>query len=178
MFPGIKIPWQVFACAGLVLALWGYGKFKYHQGADSVQVEWDASVERGKVIVRDLKANQGKVTTKVETVTIEKIKTIKEKGDVIVKQVEVLVPDGTCDLPGGFRLLHDAAAANTIPDSTKADDAERVPAQTAATTIAENYTTCNAAIADLEGLRRWVREQEQLYLDQCKDEPSLCSKDK
>lgn len=178
MFPGIKIPWQVFACAGLVLALWGYGKFKYHQGAASVQTQWDAAVERGKVVVEDLKKNQGKTTTRVETVTVEKIKTIKEKGDVIVKQVKVFVPDGSCDLPGGFRLLHDAAAANTIPDASRADDAAPVPAQTAATTIAENYTTCNAAIADLEGLRTWVREQEQLYLDQCKAEPSLCSKGK
>lgn len=175
IIPGIKIPWQVWACAGLIALGWGYGKWQHHKGASEVQAAWDASRERGKVIVEDLKKRQGTVTEKVVTNTVEKIKTIKEKGDVIVKQVEVLVPSDSCDLPGGFRLLHDAAATNTLPDSTRAVDAEPVPAQTAATTVAENYTTCNAAIADLQGLRQWASEQHQLYLDQCKASPSLCN---
>lgn len=172
-----KIPWQLWVLAGVLFSFWLYGAWQYRQGAADTQAAWDESVERGKVIVADLKKRQGTVTERVVYQTVERIKTIKEKGDAIVKQVEVLVPDGSCDLPGGFRLLHDAAAANTIPDTSKSADAEPVPAQTVATTVAENYTTCNAAIADLQGLRQWAVEQHQLYLDQCKERGVLCSTD-
>lgn len=177
IIPGIKIPWQVWACAGLVALLVGAGWKLYDLGQDHKQAEWDAAVERGKVILRNMQTNQGTVTTKVVTETVEKIKVVKEKGDVIVKTVKVLVPSDSCPLPGGFRVLHDAAAANTIPDTSQGATAEPVPAQTAATTVTENYTTCNAAIADLQGLRQWVTRHHQVYLDQCKASPALCNVD-
>lgn len=178
MISGIKIPWQVFACAGLALVL-GFSHWKaYDKGRDGVQEKWDASVARGQAIVDGMKGRQKTLTEKVEALTAAKVVTIREKGDVIVKQVKVFVPDDSCTLSGGFRLFHDAAATNTLPDATRANDAEPVQAQTLAVGVAENYTTCNAAIADLEGLREWVKEQEKLYLDQCKEEPALCSKDK
>ncbi len=177
VIPSIKIPWQVWACAGLVLLLSAAGWKLYDLGQDHKQAEWDASIERGKVIVEKLKANQGKVTTKIVTQTVERIKVVTEKGDEIIKRVEVFVPNGTCELPGSFRVYHDAAADNAIPDSTRIPDAKPVPAKTLATTLAENYTTCHKAITDLQGLRQWVQEQHQLYLDQCKDRGVNCSKD-
>lgn len=177
VIPGIKIPWQVFACTGLVLILGISGWKLYDLGRDHKQAEWNASIARGKIIVEGLKNKQAIVTTRVVTQTVERVRNIKEKGDVIVRQVKVFVPDGSCQLPGGFRLLHDAAATNAIPNSAGAADAEPVPAQTAATTVAENYTTCNAAIADLSGLRQWVQTQYQVYLDQCKEAGVRCSKD-
>lgn len=175
--PGIKIPWQVFACAGLVAVLWGYGAWQHHRGAASVQKKWDESIATGRVIVQGMKDKQKLLTEKVELLTDAKVKVIYEKGETIVKQVEVLIPDDSCELPGGFRLLHDAAATSTLPDASQADYADGVPAQDAARTVAENYTTCNAAIADLAGLRQWAKEQEKLYLDQCKASPDLCSAD-
>lgn len=123
IIPGIKIPWQVFACAGVVLVLGISGWKLYDLGQDHKQDEWDESIARGKVIVEQLKAKQGTVTTKVVTETVERIKIVKEKGDTIVKRVEVLIPASTPDMPGGFRVLHDAAAANTVPDSTEGTNA-------------------------------------------------------
>lgn len=175
IIPGIKIPWQVWACTGLVVLLVGAGWKLYDLGQDHKQAEWDESVKRGKVIVDRLKANQGKVTTKIVTQTVERIKVVTEKGDEIIKRVEVFVPDGTCELPGSFRVYHDAAADNSIPDSARVSDAEPVPAKTLATTLAENYTTCHKAITDLQGLRQWVNQQHQVYLDQCKASPALCN---
>ena len=61
---GIKIPWQVFACAGLVAIITGWGELRHYQGKQKVQKEWDAAVERGKGIVENLKANQGRVITR------------------------------------------------------------------------------------------------------------------
>src|SRR5687767_3425097 len=104
----IKIPWQVFACAGALVVLGAAGWYVYNLGQDHKQQDWDAAVERGKAIVDDLKANQGKITVKIETRTVERLKVVKEKGDAIIQRVPVYLPDSTLMLPGGFRVLHDA----------------------------------------------------------------------
>lgn len=157
-FPSIKIPWQVWACSGVVLVLGLCGWKLYDLGQDHKQAEWAASIERGKAAVEELKKKQTIVTTRVETKYVDRIKVIHEKGKDIVKRVEVFVPVGSCDLPGGFRLLHDSAAANTVPDSSEIANALPVPAQTVASTVAENYTTCNQWREQLIGLQEWVTE--------------------
>lgn len=172
---GIKIPWQVFACAGLLLTIGGWGELRHWQGKQEVQGKWDAAVERGKVIVADLKKKRVIVNTVVETVYQDKIKVVREKGDVIVKQVPMFVPQGSCDLPGGFRLLHDAAAIGAIPDATAIPDAAAVPAETVATTVAENYTTCNQVREQLMGLQDWVQKQADVSAQTCKELKGNCS---
>jgi hypothetical protein len=172
-----KIPWQVWALSGLVGSFWLWGHIQYGRGQGEVQDRWNASVERGKVIVKNLEAGQGKVTTKIEVQYKDRVKVIHEKGNTITKLVTKYIPVGTPDLPGGFRLLHDSAVYNTVPGTTEGVDSAPVPVATATTTITRNYTTCNAAISDLEGTRQWIREQRQLYLDQCKQRGVHCSTD-
>lgn len=174
---GIKIPWQVWACAGLVIFQCLFGWYWYEKGSDSVQERWDASVARGTVIVENLKAGQNKVTTVVETKYVDRVKVVYEKGKTITKLVPQFIPDGTCDLPGGFRVLHDAAITGSIPTAADGTNGQPVSVETATTTVTENYTTCQAAITDLEGLREWVRQQRELYLEQCKLQGVDCSKD-
>lgn len=174
---GIKIPWQVFACAGVVLAIYGWGELRHYQGKQEVQTQWDASIDRGKTIVRDLRANQGKVTTKIETVYVDRIKVIHEKAQIITKYVDRLIPVNTPDLPGGFRLLHDAAATNTIPDPTGEVQAQPVPVKDLALTIDDNYEACLVESEKLKGLWTWLQEQRQLYEEACKQQGTLCSKD-
>lgn len=159
---GIKIPTWLWAGALAVAAFIGYSWLLYNNGKDSVQDEWDASIARGRVIVEELKKQQVQVTTKVETVYVDRIKTVYEKGDTIYEQVPVYIEVGVPDLPGGFRLLHDAAATNTIPSPAGIPDAKPVPVRDAAGTISRNYTTCNAAIEELQGMRAWAWEQYQL----------------
>lgn len=142
-----------------------------------MQARWDASIERGKVIVKDLKSAQGQVTVRVETKYVDRWRTIYEKGDTITKLVPQYIPAGTCDLPAGFRVLHDNAVSGTIPSTSAATDAAPVPVRDAATTITGNYTTCNAAISDLMGLREWVEGQQQAYQELCKQRGVVCSKD-
>ena len=173
----IKIPWQVWACAGLGLFLVLFGWYWDSHGASRVQKRWDAAVARGTVIVAGLKAEQGKVTVRVETKYVDRWKVIHEKGDTITKLVPQFISDGTCDLPGGFRVLHDAAVSGTTPSAADLTNAEPVPASTAATTVTENYTTCNKAISDLAGLREWLEEQRKVYLERCKLPGVDCSKD-
>lgn len=173
-----KIPWQVWVLSGLALSFYSWGVLQHHRGAAEVQKQWDDSISRGKVIVDSLKAGQNKITTVTEFKYIDRVQVIHEKGKTITKLVPQFIPIDSCDLPGGFRLLHDAAVSGTIPSAADAVDAAPVPASTAATTITENYTICKAAISDLEGTREWIQQQRQLYLELCKQPGARCSEDK
>lgn len=158
-------PW-VWAAAALavVAGVLGYGHLREREGVEkgrhAVQADWDAAVERGREEVDRLKAAAGRVTTKVETKYVDRVVTIREKGDAIVREVPVFVPDGSCDLPGGFRLLHDAAAAaGPVPEAAGIADAAPVPAQTATATVAGNYSACHENAARLSSLQDWVLGQ-------------------
>ena len=160
------LPTWVWAVAALavVAGVLGYGHLREREGGNkgrqAVQAEWDAAVERGREEVDRLKAAAGRVTTVVETKYVDRIVTIREKGDAIVREVPVFVPAGSCDLPGGFRLLHDAAAAaGPVPEAAGIADAAPVPAQAATATVAGNYATCHEDAARLTSLQEWALEQ-------------------
>lgn len=174
---GIKIPWQVFACAGVVVLLSLVGYKLYDLGRDHTQAKWDASIERGKAIVADLKSKQGSITIGSEVRIVEVTKTIREKGRVIRQEIPVYIPQDTANLPGGFRLLHDAAATNSIPSTSEIPNAFSVSVREATDTITKNYTTCNLAISELKELRAWVSEQGRAYLEECSKSGVHCSKD-
>lgn len=119
------------------------------------------------VIINNLKEAAEKTTEKaveirnVEVVKyVDRVKVVREKASVIEKQVPIYLPAGTADFPGGFRLLHDAAAANSpIAEGVTADDAAPVPAEDAARTVAENYAQCNA---DKELILLWQTYYQRL----------------
>ncbi len=153
-----KYWFHLIMAAAVVMVLW----WAYAAGKESVQKDWDASVARGLIEVAKLKEKQVVVTTKVETKYIDRIKTIREKGDVIVQKVPVYIPADTPDFPGGFRILLDSAATGSIPDAASDADAAPVPAQTLAASVADNYGTCLANAEQLRGLQEWVTEQQRL----------------
>ena len=175
---GIKIPWQVWALSGLLLIFFGWGKWQHHKGAAAVQLKWDQAVDRGKVLVAELQAGQDSITTITEIKYIDRVETVYEKGKTIIKQIPVYVPTDSCELGGGFRVLHDAAAANTIPDPARIPDAPSVPAPTLATTITENYTECTITASKLVALQQWWKDQAALIAERCKQPGVHCSKDK
>lgn len=151
--------WSALLAAGCILILlvgW------HSRKADRIQTAWDESVARGKVEVERLKSEAGKVTVKVETEYVEVVKTIREKGDVVIREVPVFVPADDPGLSGGFRVYHDAAAAGAIPDAARIPDAAPVAADTAASTVAGNYFTCHETAARLTALQGWVAEQHRL----------------
>ncbi len=147
----------------LVLAgvrIHAYGEARYEAGQAQVQGKWDKAVERGRTRLEELRAAASQVTVRTEKVYVDRIKTIREKGDAIVRKVPVFVPAGSCDLPGGFRLLHDAAAGGEpVPDPADIPDAAPVPAQEAAATVTGNYSTCQQTSQQLVSLQDWVRQQ-------------------
>jgi hypothetical protein len=127
-----------------------------------VQAKWDQSIERGKAEIARLQAQANRVSTKIETQYLTRVEKIRGDTQTIVRQVPVFVPAGSCDLPGGFRVLHDAAAEGSVPDPARAADAAPVPAQAAAGTIADNYGTCRETAERLTSLQDWVKQQQAI----------------
>jgi hypothetical protein len=173
-----KIPWQVWACAGLLFLFWYYGVVSEREGKAKVQRQWTASIERGKVIVEELKNRQAVITISADTQYIDRVKVIHEKGDTIVKQVKVYVPLDLPDLPGSVRLLHDAAATNSIPDPTGIFNAAPIGVRDFTGTVVTNYETCHVTALRLRSLQDWVTAQRQAYLESCKQKDVHCSKGK
>lgn len=166
-----KIPREIWYLLGIVVALW----FVYHKGQQSVQREWDASVERGREALSRLKERQITITKGVLVKREFVTKEVRIKGDTIIQRVPYYIPADTPDLPCQFRVLHDAAASNSIPGSPSCSDGDRVSVREATEVLTRNYTTFHLMAADLDSLRSWVTQQRQAYLDECKKLQRDCS---
>ena len=147
------------ALAVLVAAATGWGWVK---GAASVQAEWDAERAVQTIAVLRVEVKQAEVTERVVTQYVDRVRTVREAGETIIKEVPVHVP-AQCDadgrLPAGWRVLHDAAASGQPADAARAADAQPVAPDTAAATVARNYGTCRETAEQLTALQQWVREQ-------------------
>lgn len=157
-----KVPWKVWLFLGLILAAYLYGEARYSAGKAAMQVEWDEATAIQAKADAGLKDQQFKVTERVVTEYVDRVKVIREKGDTIVREVPVYVPSDACPLPPGYRVYHDAAAEGEVPDPAAVADAAPVAAQDAARTVADNYLTCRLNAATLTGLQDWVRQQQKL----------------
>jgi hypothetical protein len=110
--------------------------------------------------------DQAKVITKeVQIQYVDRVKVIKEKGNVIIKEVPVYITtqdDSDCKLHNSFIVLHDAAAQNIVPDPTaRIDDSPTdFKLSTATETIVANYTTYNQVAQQLISLQEWVKKQQ------------------
>lgn len=157
-----RVPAWIWVAAFLLLAGWYYGHTRYNAGQADVQAKWDKATERGKAEVARLKEEAGKVTVRVETKYIDRVKTIREKGETIVQKVPVYISRDLPELPGAWRWLHDHAAEGSLPGTSVPADAVPVAPQDAASTVTANYATCLANAEQLRGLQEWVSEQKRL----------------
>lgn len=157
-----KIPLQVWLLLGGVILFLGYSYWLYNKGQQNIQDKWDAAIARGKPIVAQLKEDAKKVNVRVETVYVDRVKVIREKGDTIIKEVTKYIPASTPDLPGGFRLLHDAAATSRFPSETELPGAP-VSVRDATETIALNYERCLIWQTELQGWDQWYQDQYQAW---------------
>lgn len=154
-----KIPLSVWITLGVSVA-WALSMvYAIHHGKSIVQAEWDASVERGKVAVAQLKDRQVTVNMIVDTVVKERVTTIREKARVIEKEIPVFVPEYRDNLSGGFRLLYDAAATNTIPDRAGIATAAPVAVGDVASTTNRNFEQCHIWREQLIGWQDWYHRQ-------------------
>ncbi len=147
------------ALAALIAASAGWG---YTRGATAVQDRWDAAAVKQSLTASIVRQKQAEVTERVVTQYVDRVRTVREAGETIVKEVPVYVP-AQCDadgrLPAGWRVLHDAAASGQPADAARAADAQPVAPDAAAATVARNYLTCRETAEQLTALQKWVREQ-------------------
>ena len=101
---------------------------------------------------------QAVVSDKTITEYVDRVQVVQGKSREIIKEVKVYVQD-TCVLSGGFRLLHDSAVYNELPDPARIADAEAIGLEAATKTILENYQACNVNAETLSSLQWWVKEQ-------------------
>lgn len=105
-----------FACVAAAALLYA----RHHwiaEGEGRIQAKWDASVARGIIALQIRDAQRAKITVKTETVYVDRIRVVHEKGQTIIQRIPAMVPADACLLPAGFRLSHDHAAAGTVPDA-------------------------------------------------------------
>jgi hypothetical protein len=144
----------LLACAFLASSSW------YKHEALRLKQERDKAVVASMLADARLKVAQAKVTERVVTKYVDRVKVVAGRTQTIIKEVPIYVPADSPNLPAGFRVLHDAAAQGVIPDPARIADAAPVPAQDAAETIAGNYGVCWETAEQVRALQDWIREQQ------------------
>jgi hypothetical protein len=132
------------------------------------QREFLKEIQKAKEEIARIEKESAEASVKIEKVYVEKLKVIKEKGDVIIQKVPEYISkdsDAKCDVPNGFVVLHNSAVKNEVPDTTREfnEESSGVELSTVAKTVAGNYTTCNEVREQLKSLQDWVKAQEKIY---------------
>jgi hypothetical protein len=161
-----EIPWKAWAALVVfvlvVLAFWAYGNSRYTAGQAERQGAWDAASTAQAQADRNAQDEQAKATLITVTEYVDRVQTIRVKGDTVVQKVPVYIPSDSPLLPGGWRLLHDAAAQGVVPPPPGSVAAEAVGAQDAARTVLGNYATCHIDHAGYESLWEWAERQAEV----------------
>ena len=150
-------PYRAMVIAALAAALFGFGWIK---GASHEQAKSDAAKAAQTVFVAHVQQKQAEATVQVVTKYVDRIRTVHETGATITKEIPIYVPSDAVDLPGGFRLLHDAAALGKLPDSSRIANAASVPVADIARTVTANYETYHSIAEQLTALQEWIKAQQ------------------
>ncbi len=119
---------------------------------------YEATIEAQRHTV-ETGVKQAVVSDKTITKYVDRVQIVQGKSREIIKEVKVYVENDNCTLSGGFRLLHDSAVNNELPDPAGIIDAPTVAVETVAETIGANYGICHQNKETLTALQDWVREQ-------------------
>lgn len=157
-----SIPFIAYVIVGLIVGGFAWGEHKEKQGKAEIQAAWDKSTERGRAIVARLEEQANAVTTVVEKEIVYRDRVITEKGQDRVVVQKVFVPPDSGNLSGGFRVFHDAAATDTVPDPAAIVEAAPTPIADVAATLNANYTLCHKAYARVEAWEKWAAEQARI----------------
>lgn len=97
----------------------------------------------------------------VKTVTkyVDRVKVIRENHHALDHAFTIALQSADNPaLPGSFRVLHDSAALDRLPEATGTLDAPATDVETLAHTVADNYAVCHAVRVQLEALQTWAKD--------------------
>ncbi|MRR50791.1 MAG: hypothetical protein EG825_07710 [Rhodocyclaceae bacterium] len=126
------------------------------KGAASVQDEWDLANAKTTDAIATAKAARAEQTVQVVTRYVDRIKTVTIASDQLFREIPRYVTPDDYPLPGGFRVLHDAAVAGRVPDPAGAAYAAPVAAADATRTVISNYAACQQNTEQLIALQDWI----------------------
>lgn len=140
----------------------------YFYGGYGVEMEWRNKAKELQAEIDRKNAVSAVVTEKIVTQYVDKVKIVKEKGNVIIKEVPKYITkehDAGCVIPKSFVLLHNSASRNEIPDTTGPidDSASTTKLSAVIDTVAGNYTIYYETAEQLKALQDWVKQQEKIY---------------
>lgn len=153
---------RILGPLALLAAVFAWG---HATGARSVRDDWNAANAAQALKLAEAEARAERVTVKVVTEYVDRVRVVREKAQTIVKEVPVYVTpeaDAACVVPRGFVRVHDGAARNEVPGPAEsADDAPSgIALSTATEVIADNYGTYHEVAEQLKALQKWVAEQQ------------------
>ena len=156
----LSISSKIAIATTLCAALFSAGLYMGHQigvsGCYEAQIKAQAhSIETG--------IKQAVVSDQTVTKYVDRVQIVQGKSREIIKEVKVYVKDDSNTyLSGGFRLLHDSAVNNELPDPARIVDEAPVSVADVAETVARNYGICEETKTTLQALQSWVREQSSI----------------
>lgn len=163
------IPLRTWLIVALIGASVGwvvhYGGKRFDAGVAKARAEYAEQLEQDRIAAAYRDLERRKVTEKIVTQYVDRVRVVREKAKEIVRNVYVQVPADACPIDGSFRILHDRATglqAGAVPDAAGRVDGTPVDVATAAATVAENYGACTENAETLIGLQGWVRGQSEL----------------
>lgn len=121
-----------------------------------------AKQEKAAIKVVEVVQKQGEVALSIADKYATKLKTNDAKSSVIQKEIHNEI-SADIVLPARYRLLHDTAASNALPDTASLTNAQPVTAQDLADTIAENYAACIDRGDQIKALQDFI-EMERLVV--------------
>jgi len=160
--PGVKLSAIILKWVSLVVLCVGC----YFTGAYSKDMLWRAEAEKLQADMDRKVAEADKRSKQIVTKYVTQTKVIKEKGNEIKKLSQhVKESDAKCSVPKSFVLLHDSAAKNEVPDTSKGIDgsASGVNLSAVGETISINYNNYHQLSEQLKALQDWVTSQEKIY---------------
>lgn len=109
-----KFPIQVVS---ILILLFGV----YMEGAISNENTWKFKVKELETQIAKKETKSAEATIEIVTQYIDRVKVVKEKSDVIIKEIPKYITkevDAQCSIPESIRMLHTAASKNEVPDSS------------------------------------------------------------
>jgi len=138
----------------------------YLYGGYGTEMKWRAEAAKLKADMDRKVALSEKNSKQIITKYVTQTKVIKEKGDAIKKLSQhVKEADAKCVVPKSFVLLHDSAAKNEVPDTSKGVDGSTsgTNLSTIGETVTINYNNYHQLSEQLKALQDWVSSQEKIY---------------
>jgi hypothetical protein len=101
----------------VVLLVFGF----YMEGALAYQSYWDVEVKNAQINAGKTETKQAETTVNVITKYIDRVKIVKEKGDVVIREIPKYITkevDANCTIPESVRMLHTDASRNEVSETS------------------------------------------------------------